>query len=116
MMQCVSAKPTDQCHGWECRVTGGSCMFLIPDSKACAEIYGEGPDSDRRKCEDCNDFFRNEEGKRCCKIEGHLGVVQTESGIELVQTPLIDDGVVSCGGWKGNEPNKDTPCSCQDAN
>ena len=44
-MACKCAKPTDQWHGWECTVTDGECMFLYPDSKACAEKYGEGPDA-----------------------------------------------------------------------
>lgn len=43
-MICKCAKPTDEFHGWECSVSGGSCMFLFPDSKRCAEVYGEGPD------------------------------------------------------------------------
>lgn len=44
-MSCKCAHPTDAYHGWECDVSGGTCMFLIPNSRACAEIYGEGPDA-----------------------------------------------------------------------
>lgn len=44
-MSCKYAKPTDEWHGWECEITEGACMFLFPDSKACAELYGEGPDA-----------------------------------------------------------------------
>jgi hypothetical protein len=44
-MACSCAKQTDQWHGWECTVTDGECMFYTPDSKWCAEIYGEGPDA-----------------------------------------------------------------------
>lgn len=36
-MSCKAAKRTDQYHGWECEITEGACMFLNPDSKACAE-------------------------------------------------------------------------------
>lgn len=43
-MSCKCAKQTDEYHGWECEITEGECMFLIPNSKACAELYGEGPD------------------------------------------------------------------------
>lgn len=43
---CKCAYPTDEFHGWGCDITGGSCMFLYPDSKACAERFGEGPDAD----------------------------------------------------------------------
>ena len=44
-MACVCARQTDQWHGWKCEITDGECMFLFPDSKACAEKYGEGPDA-----------------------------------------------------------------------
>ncbi|EPY2274538.1 hypothetical protein ACXAUS_003437 [Clostridium sporogenes] len=43
-MSCKCARVTDQYHGWECTVTDGACEFLIPNSKQCAEIFGEGPD------------------------------------------------------------------------
>ena len=29
-----------------CEVSGDGCMYLIPDSKACAEDWGEGPDAE----------------------------------------------------------------------
>ena len=45
-MACSCAKATDEYHGWECTITGGACMFLYPNSKACAEMYGEGPDAE----------------------------------------------------------------------
>lgn len=45
-MSCKCSKPTDEFHGWECDITGGACMFLFPDSKRCAELYGEGPDAE----------------------------------------------------------------------
>lgn len=45
-MGCKAAKVTDEYHGWECEITGGACMFLHPSSKACAEMYGEGPDAE----------------------------------------------------------------------
>lgn len=32
--------------GLNCDVSGDMCMFLVPNSKACAEIYGEGPDAE----------------------------------------------------------------------
>lgn len=45
-MACKAARATDEYHGWECEITEGACMFLIPDSKACAGKYGEGPDAE----------------------------------------------------------------------
>ncbi len=44
--RCTAANHTDEYHGYECEITGGECMFLYPDSKRCAEKYGEGPDAD----------------------------------------------------------------------
>ena len=43
---CKCAYPTDEFHGWGCKITGDHCMFLFPDSKSCATRYGEGPDAD----------------------------------------------------------------------
>jgi len=45
-VSCKCAKRTDQWHGWECTITDGECMYLFPDSKACARDFGEGPDAD----------------------------------------------------------------------
>lgn len=42
--KCKAAYHTDEWHGYGCEITGDACMFLLPDSKACAEKYGEGPD------------------------------------------------------------------------
>ena len=42
---CRCAIITDEYHGYKCEVTDGACMFLRPNSKACAEIYEEGPDA-----------------------------------------------------------------------
>lgn len=43
--KCSAAYHTDEFHGYGCNITEGACMFLYPDSKACAEKYGEGPDA-----------------------------------------------------------------------
>ena len=43
-MSCKCAIRTDEFHGWKCSITDGACMFLLPDSVACAETYGEGPE------------------------------------------------------------------------
>lgn len=45
MAGCKAAKRCEQYHGWECMITDGECVFLFPDSKLCAEEYGEGPDA-----------------------------------------------------------------------
>ncbi|MEH2957818.1 hypothetical protein [Candidatus Merdisoma sp. JLR.KK006] len=43
--KCSVAYYTDEWHGYGCGITEGPCEFLFPDSKACAEMYGEGPDA-----------------------------------------------------------------------
>jgi hypothetical protein len=45
MKRCTCATGYDpDTNRYECSISGGECMFLIPDSKACAEMFGEGPD------------------------------------------------------------------------
>lgn len=98
-MSCSCAKITDQYHGWECSVSGGECMFFMPNSKACAEIYGEGPDAVTDKCEDCINFYK-ENDKRCCKTEP-LRFVDEEP--DLVKSKYIEDDIVYCGLFKSKE-------------
>ena len=38
---CVCAEITDEYNGYECSITGGSCMYLPPDQDRCADEYGE---------------------------------------------------------------------------
>lgn len=42
---CSCATITDEYHGYRCAVTDGACVFFVPNSKLCAEMYGEGPDA-----------------------------------------------------------------------
>ena len=42
---CSMAYRTDEYHGYGCKITDGPCEFMFPSSKACNEIFGEGPDS-----------------------------------------------------------------------
>lgn len=45
-MSCNCAK-YDQDEGrYYCSITGDQCIYLIPNSKKCAEDYEEGPDRD----------------------------------------------------------------------
>ena len=44
---CKCAHSTDEWHGWECEITGGACVFIYPNSEACAKEYGEGADADK---------------------------------------------------------------------
>lgn len=44
-MSCKYAIITAEYQGWECGMTGGGCMILFPNSKLCAEMFGEGPNA-----------------------------------------------------------------------
>ena len=100
-MLCKCAKPTNQYHGWKCTISDGACMFSVPNSRACAEIYGEGPEVEYKKCEDCMYFYLYIGVKRCCKRKGHLRVAEVNGVIDIVETPFIANDVIGCGGWRG---------------
>ncbi|GIP08826.1 hypothetical protein DJ90_2964 [Paenibacillus macerans] len=86
-------------NGSICSVTGDSCMFLLPDSKACAEIYGEGPDATQNKCEDCK-FFYAKDGKRCCTIRPYFPEPEFEG--DPPKTDFLEDDLVCCGGFEND--------------
>jgi len=44
-MSCSAATLDSDEGRYDCVVSGSQCMYLIPDSKRCAEEYGEGPDA-----------------------------------------------------------------------
>jgi len=41
-MSCICALYDDEGR-YNCSISGDSCIYLIPNSKRCAEEYGEGP-------------------------------------------------------------------------
>jgi hypothetical protein len=43
-MSCKCAKFDSDSGRYKCDVSGDGCMYMFPDSKRCAEEYGEGPD------------------------------------------------------------------------
>ena len=68
-------------NGSVCNVTGDSCMFLIPNSKLCVEVYGEGPDADQDRCENCKYFFIKD-GKIMSELIGETAPEKIESFIQ----------------------------------
>lgn len=46
-MGCTCASLDTDSGRYTCSVTDCQCLYLIPNSKACAETYGEGPDVER---------------------------------------------------------------------
>ena len=93
-MSCKCAKPSDEYHGWICEVSGGECVFLFPDSKQCAEDYGEGPEVNQDQCESCESFYL-EEDKRCCI----MCPLAFQNG-EIKVSKYIEDDVISCGAFR----------------
>ena len=63
---CSCATITDNWNGYECEVTGGACVFIRPNSKACAEIYGEGPDAHPDEKESVKNKSRGTDERRKC--------------------------------------------------
>lgn len=45
MAKCSYAIPTDEYHGWECSITGDSCLYLIPTSN-CGYLDENEEDTD----------------------------------------------------------------------
>lgn len=45
-MGCECAEYDEDLGRYQCEVSGSECLYFIPDSKACARDYGEGPDSE----------------------------------------------------------------------
>ena len=41
-----------------CDVSGDQCMYYIPNSKKCAEEYGEGPDAGKEEEQSINELYR----------------------------------------------------------
>ncbi len=44
-MSCKCSKLDVESGRYLCSVSGDQCMYLIPNSKACAKDYEEGPDA-----------------------------------------------------------------------
>jgi hypothetical protein len=45
-MSCKCATFDEDTGRYECSVSGDGCMHMWPDSKRCAEDFGEGPDAE----------------------------------------------------------------------
>ena len=73
-MRCTCAIATDQYHGWECSITGDECMFLVPNSKRCAEMYDEGPDANNIESDIIDDYE-----SECSDIDDTLDDIIDES-------------------------------------
>lgn len=45
MSACTCANYDSELGRFCCSVSGGECVFLMPNSKSCAESYDEGPEA-----------------------------------------------------------------------
>ncbi|MDM8310785.1 hypothetical protein QUW36_01815 [Clostridium cadaveris] len=48
-MSCKCAKYDEDEGRYYCEVTGNGCVFYIPNSKRCAELFDEGPDVEEKE-------------------------------------------------------------------
>lgn len=58
-MSCKAAKFDPDEGKYYCEVSGDQCMYYIPNSKKCAEEYGEGPDIDDKLGGIISDYTSN---------------------------------------------------------
>lgn len=89
-MSCKCAKFDSEVGRYSCSVSDDGCVFMIPNSKLCAEMYGEGPDAETDKCEDCKKFYV-ENNKRCCSREPE----QFKDG-EFIKSKFLNN-ITCCG-------------------
>ncbi len=103
-MGCTYAKYDADDARYSCGVTGGGCVFMMPDSKRCAELYGEGPDADTERCEDCSEFYL-EDGKRCCKKEPYNSDMWNKETMQYERSKYIV--CACCGGYTPKHMEKE---------
>ncbi|WP_410495799.1 hypothetical protein QTL86_11265 [Cellulosilyticum sp. ST5] len=100
-MSCRCAKQTDEWHGWECSITNGPCMFLYPDSKACAKEYGEGPDAEADEQDNEDDQEQEELEKAAIMIARHCNEIPcSECKIkDFIKCDTKSDYIMTPYGW-----------------
>lgn len=73
---CASFDPDD--GHWSCSISGDGCMYLIPDSKRCAEEYGEGPNA------------VTERGNRMSQLKKPLGIIPHRIWVDQRLQDILD--------------------------
>lgn len=58
-MSCGYAKYEEDEGRYYCSVTGDGCMYMSPNSKQCAEDFGEGPDAVEEDNVETKDNLKN---------------------------------------------------------
>lgn len=81
-MSCKAAKFDPDEGRYYCDVSGDQCMYYIPNSKKCAEEYGEGPDATDTSscCGNCVhcDFEDYYDEETCDNISGYYCTLDRE--------------------------------------
>lgn len=82
-MSCKAAKFDPDEGRYYCDVSGDQCMYYIPNSKKCAEEYGEGPDANDKLGDIISDYTSNSdvvfsEYLRSRLISGELDLTDDE--------------------------------------
>lgn len=101
-MSCKCAKYDGSTGRYECSVSGDGCMFIIPDSKKCAEVYEEGPEAHKdEKCENCQGL-KMIDGKRYCTSTWGRAMMDVElfGDIKHMDVVPIDEECICCGGFR----------------
>lgn len=93
-MACKCAKRQGMFARYECKVTGDECVFLIPNARSCASIYGEGPESNGLKPFEFNYCEIGEAGIHATLVHGKDVDDAKERLKELVGEDICDIEVV----------------------
>lgn len=118
-MGCVCATATDEYHGWECEITGGACLLLMPNQDACADMYGEVEHTKKWKEkheEECRAAVEKQTAK---KVKSISRVKDGDSYVGLIgRCPccgdILEEDTVYCDCGQKLDWNTDTVADQED--
>jgi hypothetical protein len=94
IMGCKYATFNPDSGRWNCSVSGDGCMYLTPNSKRCAEDYGEGPDVNMEQNKDeTSEEKRKELSERAKANFGKIGsALLKDSDSNAISKDELQDG------------------------
>ena len=114
VMGCKCASYDSDSGRWDCYVSGSQCMYLMPDSKRCAEEYGEGPDAEAVENPQGFEMYiidnQGRESKISCLQEMELEFVPGEIAPVLESIPTGIQGSGTLGDCWINKREIDRLC------